>query len=667
MFIQFRLLVLTLILIVISSISYASQDQPGPSLRIYVYDQQGRPLHGAVVNIKDNWNWATNPKGSLREAKADGSVLFPHTDFVGWCIYSGTRGGKTYKRRNPWNWEVFPSMITGSRSGKITPGKSNKQIKEFPERKGEYHETEYSRATRALFKVRIDVSMDGFESNTRIVDFSKPKQEVALRLNRKGAERSIHITTDEGMLPSNIGRGYSPQVQPITNLITKSDTAQFSLGKKAKMNLYWPNGLRAVSASVGSSGLVRPETPNGYGLWLRMYVFNNQGNGNFFHGSNTILLGRPRDGSERLKEGKTYRLDCGDISIEYELNPFTFNSPSKPGWSGNFQGQIRVTAYMQVIQEQPPMLTVEEDKVPKSKSPNFCSQCGTKQTPNAKYCSNCGNKVVASSYVNSGFIKTEKKSIKENIREAVKSRLKSLIFTNTKRFDSFEVLDDRLILDNIEYFYDNIIGIRVAGGNPCEYKIYDINGQCGSSVLVKNSEPTPIEIWLEFRNKPQTAANQAQNFNPYETYWLQKGKLLTFATVLRIEELIYCISYLAEETDDETALSKIIGSSETLVTSQNHALKLIKEVPRRKVVGDFREINTEYMIYIEFDKEPRKIFFKTLGFVGQNAQEGEDFYHVFGSKGYCFLRNPSAFGFLVLETLNNARALQNSIEYLRDH
>ena len=119
--------------------------------------------------------------------------------------------------------------------------------------------------------------------------------------------------------------------------------------------IYWPNSnARAVSAHVSHTGYTPApgrNIPGGYGLWLDLYLFHDQGDGNFFNGSKMILLGRPEDGTKLVTKGKTYRIDCGDLIVEYEVDPFDWIPPPQPGWSGHFEGQVKITAKMKVYEE----------------------------------------------------------------------------------------------------------------------------------------------------------------------------------------------------------------------------------------------------------------------------------------------------------------------------
>lgn len=203
------------------SVSFARVSRPGPSLRVYVYDQQGRPLHGAKVSVRDRWAGVPNPKQARRETKADGSCLFPSRDFYGWFIYLGRHGGRSYSGDDPWNWEAFPPEIVGSTSGSISrvPNVRRNQIEEFPKREGEYSETIVEPAVKAVFKVLVEVDMEGFESNSRSVDFSLPNQEVALRLSRTESERTIRVvqedTSTEKYTPSTYGTVRERETTPV--------------------------------------------------------------------------------------------------------------------------------------------------------------------------------------------------------------------------------------------------------------------------------------------------------------------------------------------------------------------------------------------------------------------------------------------------------------------
>ena len=49
---------------------------------------------------------------------------------------------------------------------------------------------------------------------------------------------------------------------------------------------------------------------------------------------------------------EVYRINRGDLIIECEVNPFNWNRPSRSDWGGNFDGEVRITVGIRVLEEQ---------------------------------------------------------------------------------------------------------------------------------------------------------------------------------------------------------------------------------------------------------------------------------------------------------------------------
>ena len=370
---------LVAVLLVGQTGAHAQPKRPGPSLKVVVYvsDTQN-PIHGATVTITDAWGYFDQVHSYTDTTNARGEARFGPAAFKYWTIARG----RMYRGQDPWDWVAVPGEITGVSSGSIN-GQEHRTVRRSPPVMGE-------------FKVTVKVEKAGFRaaSGSAVV-------------TRAGAVATFYLSDGRGATGSRPRR--QPPVEPrlITDIHEQTDARSFSMGSNAKIRLDWPNGRPAVSATLSHTHIVREAKPNGPGLWLSVYAFNHQGQSNVFQGSRDILLANTATGETAVREGRSYQIDCGDLIIEYQLNPFRWNPPQHAGWAGNFEGTLRMTARMRVAPPMPPAAMAEgsgSSAVPvASSTPTgappatqvaFCSNCGARLPPGAAFCPSCGTKVI---------------------------------------------------------------------------------------------------------------------------------------------------------------------------------------------------------------------------------------------------------------------------------
>jgi len=184
---------------------WADGQRPGPSLTVYVYSSggtgtTGQRLHGAQVKLTDDWGYfqggnSSGPRIAESQTNAGGIARFSPADFTYWTIAEGKR----YNGADPWDWLAAPRMLSGSSTSAVTGSDrsdwTNRKNKNSvtdrsgpPLKNGETSVTRqdyYTPGTPAVFKVKVEVNMDGFESKTKWVQISGPGAEFAVYLNSR--------------------------------------------------------------------------------------------------------------------------------------------------------------------------------------------------------------------------------------------------------------------------------------------------------------------------------------------------------------------------------------------------------------------------------------------------------------------------------------------------
>jgi hypothetical protein len=288
-----------LLLLLFPSVLHAADKKAGPSLKVTVYakDTQ-KPLHGATVTITDNWERTAQPRPTSNATNSSGIVMFSPGAFRFWYTRIDDLGQSNYAGEDPWDWQTGHGP--------------------------------------AVFKAKVQVEIKGFKSEAKTVEITAPI-----------AETTFYLAASEEGKPSVLEPS-TPAPVAATDEVRKTDSADFQSGKAANVEIKWPDGSRAVTAEVSHQSILRDEEPKGYGLWLTVYVLNNQGKDSAFNGAKEIFVGNTDNGDTRIAEGKPQTLDCGDIVVVYKFTSLKYQRPAKTGNAGSFSGTISVEARMAV-------------------------------------------------------------------------------------------------------------------------------------------------------------------------------------------------------------------------------------------------------------------------------------------------------------------------------
>lgn len=270
-----------------------------PVLRIRVLDMEGRPLEDALVTLAPD---RTTTDVSHR------------TGIFGTCVFS------------PYDFGYVTQMWQRGRRGILKGTRSLGTIKE-------------EQQTVVVTAVAHGFSASSIHVVMRTLD---PAQTRVIRLTPDQSTKAL--TSSEGVYAGQ------PQGRP-AGWLTRNEQSVFTLRQKASVTIRRPDSTaRAVSAEVAHIGIVDSAQPSGYGLWLTLYAFSDpfasREQTNYFDGARHILLGRPRDGSTEITEGKRYRIELNDLIIEYWVSPLSWHAPNNPGESGYFSGTLHTTAIM---------------------------------------------------------------------------------------------------------------------------------------------------------------------------------------------------------------------------------------------------------------------------------------------------------------------------------
>ena len=82
----------------------------------------------------------------------------------------------------------------------------------------------------------------------------------------------------------------------------------------------------------------------GYGLYLSVYVFHNQGTGNYFNGAGDIKIGDAHSGKVYVQD---QTIDCQDVTIGMRVSSIRhFGWPNSKYKAKGFEGRMAVTVLL---------------------------------------------------------------------------------------------------------------------------------------------------------------------------------------------------------------------------------------------------------------------------------------------------------------------------------
>ena len=175
------ILCVILISMLLGSLCYG---ESGPSLKVYVYAKSGLKLHGAQAKISDNWEYQPASGTVYEQTNSRGVAIFSNRNFKNWRIYGRDQWIYKYYGDDPWDWVAVPLEMITTHS----------------ESEGTQHTI--TSAIRAKFKVKVEVSIEGWESQTKEIVFDRPGAEVTFYLvpsRPTDSEESIQVHSESNI------------------------------------------------------------------------------------------------------------------------------------------------------------------------------------------------------------------------------------------------------------------------------------------------------------------------------------------------------------------------------------------------------------------------------------------------------------------------------------